>query len=447
MEAAAEAAVVPDDAITPNETETESFPAFKAELAAELAAEPWRDFQELTGDVRLLRFLRSREGDVALAAEAYRAHLEWRKLHGVDAIRQKIVDEGLGLDWSSYPRGAEVGKFFGMDIDAGYSRLGHLVQLDNMGLVEPEGIMGTHEGALGMDAFTVAFIYMLEVRNKLHDDLSREAGRMIRTYQVRDLEQTGVHLVSRDNMAMMKQVVALSQDNYPESMATICFVNAGSVFGVAMAAMRSMLAERTLARFLVINDDPEAELLKDLEVSSIQSLCLLANRAREKVAGQPSVSNGGGELLVPARWRADVTLTLAAGQTARWSWSVEKHDVGFIVDVLTDDATAGWVGVPVGATDAGAARVAGELTPVGATVVGGYVAKAACVVRMRWDNQHAWTRSKTVTYSVVVEAEPEPAPTGEGVDGGAAGAGGGAAAVEPEPAPAFADSGARGTYG
>jgi hypothetical protein len=408
-----------EESSAPLPEEEAGMAALKAELAAELAAEPWAGFPELTGDVRLLRFLRSREGDAAEAAKAFRAHLAWRKENGVDAIRQRVVDEQLGLDWARYPRGAEVNRHFRMIIHGGFTLGGHLVQLDNMGLVNPEGIAGTQEGALGLEAFTTAFIYMLEARNKLQDDLSRESGRMIRTYQVRDLEQTGMALASSANMTLAKKVVALSQDNYPESMAQIVFINAGKVFSVVMAAMKGVLAARTLARFVVLKEDCEAELLKDMDISSVQQLYMLAGDARTKVAGHPNVSGGGGELSVPARWHADAAVAVQPGQTARWSWTVAQYDVGFHADILSDGGDGGasgwqWQAVPIGATETGAPQAAGDLITDGVTVTGSYTAAEAVVLRLRWDNAHAWTTTKAVTYSLSlslageVPTEPEP---------------------------------------
>lgn len=297
------------------------------------------------------------------------------------------------------------------------------MQLDNMGMIQPEGILG--EGGIGMDAFNHAFIHMLEVRSKLQDDRSRAEGRMVRVVQVRDMEQVGMAMLSRGNMAMAKQIVKLSQENYPESMAKIIFVNAGSVMQAIMAAMRGVLAARTMERIVSLNTDPETQLLEHVDISTMQRLCRMSGEGRERVAGHPSVVGGGGELTVPARWHADACVALHAGQTARWSWSVVKYDVGFHTDVLSDNAAAGWQAVPIGVSESGEAVAAGQLTGEGVRVSGSYAATEAAVLRLRWDNAHAWTTSKTIKYSLAMDgiagegredttvdgtAEPEPEP-------------------------------------
>jgi hypothetical protein len=247
--------------------------ALKGDLAAELAAEPWASFRELTGDVRLLRFLRGHELGVGAAAAAFRRHLAWRQEHRVDDIRQAVVGEpgavqppvdlepssshelcgtshltealaactggSMGLEWGLYPRGDEIQKHFPHILYGGQSRDGHLLQVDYMSMVNTDGLIGDGEGCIGTADFTHSFIYMLEARNKLMDDMSRSSGRMVRVVQIRDL--TG-WWPSRRDIGFGKLMVALSQDNYPETMDKIVFLHAGSVFSMVMAGQPSPAA-------------------------------------------------------------------------------------------------------------------------------------------------------------------------------------------------------------
>lgn len=406
-----------DSSIVPLPAEEAPLQEMKAALAEELVTEPWCSFPELVGDIRLLRFLRG-HGSAAAAADAFKAHLAWRKEFGVDAIRQAVVDESMELNWAHYPRGSEIYQFYPMDINGGVSRDGHIVQIDNMGMIQPDGILG--DGGIGINAFNHAFIHMLEVRNKLQDDRSRAEGRMVRIVQVRDMEQVGMAMLSSSNMAMAKQIVKLSQENYPESMAKIIFVNAGAVFQAIMATMRGVLAARTMERIVSLNTDPEMQLLEFVDIGTMQRLCTMSSEGRTRIAGHPSVTGGGGELSVPARWHADACVAVQPGQTARWSWSVVKYDVGFHADVLLDKSTSGWKSVPIGMPETGEALAAGDLTSEGLKVGGSYTATEPVVLRLRWDNAHAWTTKKTVNYTLVVEstdtlgtegqAQPEPQP-------------------------------------
>ena len=401
------------EGIVPTAEEAPAFAQFKAELASELGTEPWASFPELTGDVRLLRYLRSREANVAEAAKAFRAHLAWRKEHGVDAIRQRIVDENIGLDWSLYPRGREVEACCPMVLDAGFSKQGHLVQLDNMGLVTPSAVTGKQ--GMGLEAFSVAIIYMLEARNKIQDDLSRKTGRMVRTVQVRDMMQVTTAMVN-SNKKVATSIMSMAGDNYPESIDKMVFINSGNAFKLVMASFRAVAPARTVARFLTFKEDAEAELLNTVNMQTVQQFCEQAGQAATKCKGEPSVADGGGTVTISSRSKADAFLSVQQGQTVRWSWTVRKEDIHFHAHVLLDDG-AGWRAVPTGA--------AASPTPAGVMVEGSYEAPAACVVRLRWDNSHTWTGKKEVTYSAIVEGEPpalEPEPES-------------AAAAEPEVQP------------
>lgn len=394
------------EGIVPTAEEEPAFAAFKVELAAELATEPWASFPELTGDIRLLRYLRSREANVAEAAKAYRAHLVWRKQHNVDSIRQRVVDEKMTLDWSLYPRGDEVQACCPMVLHAGFSKQGHLVQLDNMGLVTPAALTGK-EG-MGLEAFLVAVIYMLEVRNKLQDDLSRETGRMVRTVQIRDMMQVTTAMVN-SNKKVATSIMSMAGDNYPESIDKMVFINAGNAFKIVMATLKAVAPARTVARFLTYKEDAEAELLKTVNMESVQLFCEQAGQAATKCKGEPSVADGGGTVTVASRGKADAFVSAQRGQTVRWTCTVHKDDIVFQTHVLLDDG-AGWRDVPSGA--------AVSPTPAGVMVEGSYEAPAVCVVRLRWDNSYVWTGKKEVTYSAIVEGEPpalepEPEPAAE----------------------------------
>ena len=103
----------------PTAAEAPALVALKDELRAELAAQPpWPD---LIGDIRLLRFVRGHDCDVAAAADAYRQMLAWRAEAGMDAVRADIEARNLQLQWSDMPDGERVSRLVPMVINAGWS--------------------------------------------------------------------------------------------------------------------------------------------------------------------------------------------------------------------------------------------------------------------------------------------------------------------------------------
>lgn len=413
----------PQELCTASAEEAPQLAALKKELAAELATkEPWGAFAELTGDIRLLRFVRGYEGDIPGAAAAYRKHLEWRADNGVDAIRQECVDKGLKLRWEDLPQGTQIQPHMPAILDAGRSRTGrHHVHIENPGLINPEKILGTGADCIGVETFTRNWIYMLEIRNKLQDDLSRASGHMIRTVQVRDMEQVGMQMLSRQNMGLVRMLLDLTQNNYPECMEKIVFINAGGVFSSAMGMLKPFLSKRTLQRFLVISDRSYyPELLPLLTIRpSLQSVCRLAHVARTQVAGgttaEAEAADRAGSVTVPARDHADIHAVIFAGQTARWEWSVEAHDVGCTVRFLSD---GGWssqlmqVPPPTSTASLWAAAGSGAHAPIS----GEHEASEDGVLVLSWDNTHSLMRSKTVKYSVAVSGDAQTPPASAATD-------------------------------
>lgn len=78
------------------------FPALRLSLDEELKAEKHAGYQELVGDVRLLRFLRGHEMNVSVAAMKYRDMLALRRQLHLDDIRNAIVEKNLSPDEFPY---------------------------------------------------------------------------------------------------------------------------------------------------------------------------------------------------------------------------------------------------------------------------------------------------------------------------------------------------------
>ena len=68
---------------------------FKQLISEDLAAAPGHD--AVTGDVRLLRFLRATKYEINESAEMFRRMMTWRVEENIDAIHDDIVAQKLGL--------------------------------------------------------------------------------------------------------------------------------------------------------------------------------------------------------------------------------------------------------------------------------------------------------------------------------------------------------------
>lgn len=123
----------------------DSIQEIRRACAAELAAV--QPFEDVVGDVRVLRFLRGfkvralrlrpqhaarpslrparslTQHVVADAAEAYRGMLEWRVKHDIDAIHRAAVG-GEFRSFQEFPYWNEIGKYFCEHFDHGEDKVG-----------------------------------------------------------------------------------------------------------------------------------------------------------------------------------------------------------------------------------------------------------------------------------------------------------------------------------
>jgi len=95
-------------------------------LARELEEAP--QFEELVGDIRLLRFLRANSGDIEASVAQYKAMLEWRVANKVNEMREMLLSGPL--EELRAPHAETFAKLGPIKWNAGTSIRGHIVTLD-----------------------------------------------------------------------------------------------------------------------------------------------------------------------------------------------------------------------------------------------------------------------------------------------------------------------------
>ena len=384
----------------PTDEEAPGLLELQALLADEIAAHlvehspPW---EELVGEIRLLRFLRGHDGNAGAAAASYKKMLHWRAAEGVDAIREDIVAKDLQLDWSEFPRGNEVAKLFPMALNCGSDEHGHIVQCENTGMVDANCM-----DELGDEAAAViknGFKYMLECRNLLHDRLSRKTGQMIMGVHVRDMGQAGVNVIAPKNVAMAKFLGEMAQDNYPETQDRILFTNAPVFMRAIMAIAKPLLGARTLSKFVVMPGADPAVLLGHTNLRTLQHLAQFTDKLREETVDRQDggVCKTTGTLAVGARRMADRPMALAAGATVSWSWSVASHDVNFEASFV--DSSGPQKFLPSRLVSA---RKKGEKSERGE-----FTAPEGCLFTLTWDNTNSRMRGEQGIWTANVDC-PSP---------------------------------------
>lgn len=195
-------------------------------VAAELAtsASP-SEAPDVTGDLRFLRFLRSRSHDVPLAAEAMRSMLLWRQKNDIDGtVRPGCV--GRPLTEASLPHAGKV-TALGMKgaINAGTSRDGHIITISLDGAGDPTALLEQTSEEQLSEFFRTYF----ELRMMVMDAETRKRRTVVRTLQLRDLEGAGT--------------VSSPKSGFPQSWSRCSFV-ARSFDGLAASAEARLCRER-----------------------------------------------------------------------------------------------------------------------------------------------------------------------------------------------------------
>jgi hypothetical protein len=227
----------------------------KQQVAAELAAAPPRSEEpDVTGDLRFLRFLRSRSHDVPLATEAMRSMLLWRTANDISgSIRPACIGKPLIEASLPMPKAGEEGdgtaaalfrELIG-PINVGSTRDGHIISISQDGAGDPTTVLEL----ISEDEIRLFFRSFLELRMMLMDAESRRRRSVVRCVQIRDLAGAGLHLLKHSSaILMLKRILGEALDNYCESTHCVLFLNTPSVFTAIWAVIKPMLSARSQAK-------------------------------------------------------------------------------------------------------------------------------------------------------------------------------------------------------
>ena len=244
-------------------------------LRDELAQQP--PYIEVVGDRRILRFLRGFKHNIDNATESYGKFLRWRRQENVDAVRQRIVEGGLDHP-SKFPRGERI-----------LEMIPHLVITPNAkdknnNLICAEGYNFKPAEVLaqiGLPDYLVFAIYCLEYRTLVVeqesekferaylDSLSPEQradaldpygksdphGVILGTLVIRDIAAVGVTHCSEAGRQVIKAIVSVSSDNYPELLRRCYLINVPWIFDALWYFIKGMLAESTLKKIVICGKD------------------------------------------------------------------------------------------------------------------------------------------------------------------------------------------------
>eukprot|EP00920_Eleutheroschizon_duboscqi_P026122 GHVT01064611.1.p1 GENE.GHVT01064611.1~~GHVT01064611.1.p1 ORF type:complete len:475 (+),score=105.42 GHVT01064611.1:110-1534(+) len=398
--------------LTPEELD--KFVAF-TELAQSIMDEfEAPDFPELVGPFRLIRFLIGHQFDLEAAADAYRNHLKWRNENGIDQnMRDFIQSEMLtSMAPEKAPHHEKVSRHFPVnmllrldDNSVLEDKEGNIIGVERPGLLDEKRL----QGALTEEEFLLWHCYQLEFRSMLLDRRSRERMRLVRTTLVMDLTGLSVRCLSKPVLSLLRQLVVVASENYPEGMRQIFFINVPKVFQSVWGTLKGWLRPRTVQKVELLDGNYSSALFTLIDPSSLPPF--LGGQCSAELAG---VRQGGllsldpfnlganfKQLGVPPRRREVIEHQVSPPCCVLWAWGVLDGEISFS---LTFDPDR-----PEGGTEAPDAEVIIDSQRYDATkVVRGMVevARPGNLV-FAWDNCWSLFAGRAIHHKIGLAPTPD----------------------------------------
>jgi hypothetical protein len=176
-----------------SEAEAAQVAEMRAALHDEIDALPSRDFPDVTGDIRMLRFLRGFDHSVPQALAAVRDMLDTRRRYGLDALRRWADVPCHHID-GGFPHQEAVTRHKPGLPTVGLSHDGHVIAYEPLRLHRYAAMLEE----IGEESMLEFYLAQCESRMAQLQRLSEEQGRMVKMVLVIDLRNVNVwQLTSR----------------------------------------------------------------------------------------------------------------------------------------------------------------------------------------------------------------------------------------------------------
>lgn len=237
---------------------------FKQLISEDLAAAPGHD--AVTGDVRLLRFLRATKYEITESAEMFRRMMTWRVEENIDAIHDDIVAQKLEPTqlpgYQKFVRYLPIRFYLAQDFE------GNPICRDMLGGYDIKGALAD----MGEPAIRKFWIYHQEYRMLLLDKLSREQNRMVLVYEIKDLLDVSMgQLYSAKDL--LTRLASINTSYYVETTRRVAAINLPWVFNTLYGLAKPFIPQRSLAKIKIVTNakDIDAQMSEDMELSSFNT--------------------------------------------------------------------------------------------------------------------------------------------------------------------------------
>uniref|UniRef100_A0A7S3M0V6 CRAL-TRIO domain-containing protein n=1 Tax=Spumella elongata TaxID=89044 RepID=A0A7S3M0V6_9STRA len=271
--------------------EQECIATLKNRLKEQLEASP--QFPEIVGERKMIRFLRGHNFDIDKVSNLMANFFKWRMDNKVDEIRTNIVERGMDHPLK-FPKGELILSLIPQLIlvPNAQDKLGCPICVEQYNFTPSEVFK-----YITIDDYILFVLYSLEFKSLIVEALSEQRelaflnsltkaerteletnpnskpyGVIVNICVVRDLNGVGFAHLSAQGQEIIKAVIAVASDNYPELMRKCFMINAPFLFNAAWYVIKGFLSPRTLAKVSLMGGNYMNELLQDIDKSQLPAM-------------------------------------------------------------------------------------------------------------------------------------------------------------------------------
>jgi len=274
-------------------TEEQNFlDALRSEVKEDL--EKAHQVPDVVGDRRLLRFARGHAMDLNKVSEMYRKHLSWRKEKNVDKVRDDIVLHGINHP-SKFPHAEAILKHVKQVIISatGVDKKGSPICVENY-TFSPAAVLAE----VTIEEYVEFMVYALEYkmlvaeqmaelqeRAFLKDIEERKAkgevivedelppyGIIVHTVVIRDMIGVGLEHLGTQGQEIIRAIIGISSDNYPELMKKCFMINTPWLFNTLWYFIKGLLNQRTIDKVTVLGTTFMDEMKESIDIENLPDL-------------------------------------------------------------------------------------------------------------------------------------------------------------------------------
>ncbi|KAH8741139.1 hypothetical protein FG386_001266 [Cryptosporidium ryanae] len=304
--------------------------------------------------LRLLRFLVGFNFNTGNAFTAFSKHIKWRKEFNIDTVVRPFVITNMlpNNNIEMAPLHNTITRYYPCNLLLREStgekkplkdRSGNIICIERFGLLDETRLLG----AVKVDELLLWYSYHMEYRSILLDKLSLESKSFVRATCIMDLYGLTVSQVHSSHIiTILRRMIQLASDNYPEGMSYVIFVNAPKFFSIVWNSFKSLLAARTVEKILVLDEDYKERLFSIVSINNLPQF--LGGLTTEQYSTVPNT----GTLLLDCFGLGDDRQTLHIKRMKKeriaisiikpntfvyWTWGVLEGEIGFGAKYLIDD--------------------------------------------------------------------------------------------------------------